>query len=335
MLSNFRMGIVTEYNKPFIAQRADPYIIKGKDGYYYFTASVPEYDRIVLRRAKELRELADAEEKTIWCCHENGDMSKHIWAPEMHYLFGRWYMYFAASRKDDIWRLRPYVLECCGQDPYTDPWIEKGRLLRSDDDIYSFKAFSLDTTIFENKGKYYCVWAEKVSVGIQISNLYIAEMEDPLKMKTAQVLLTTPDYDWERVNIWVNEGPSVIKKNGMIFLTYSASATGPEYCMGMLSIPEDAEILDPKAWKKERYPVLSSEEKYGFYGPGHNSFTVLEDGSEVCVLHARTYPEIIGDPLYDPNRHCYLMKMEWKENGKPVFDYKNVFGGKISEGADR
>ena len=69
----------------------------------------------------------------------------------------------------------------------------------ADEDEFSFRAFSLDATVFENHGKYYYVWAEKVGVGKMISNQYIAEMETPKKLKTEQVMLTTPDYDWERV----------------------------------------------------------------------------------------------------------------------------------------
>ena len=52
----------TRFNQPFIPQRADPYILHHKDGSYFFTASVPEYDRIVLRRASTLAGLRDAEE---------------------------------------------------------------------------------------------------------------------------------------------------------------------------------------------------------------------------------------------------------------------------------
>ncbi len=315
-------GKLTEFNHPLIEQRADPYVLYH-DGKYYFTASVPSYDRIILRCADTIEGLSDAEEVTIWRKHESGDMSRHIWAPELHYLDGSWYIYFAASREDDIWRLRPYILECTGDDPMKDPWEERGMIRRSDDDIYSFEAFSLDATIFENKGKRYYVWAEKVSVGIQISNLYIAEMESPCKLKTAQVLLTTPDYDWERVNIWVNEGPAVIHHDGRIFLTYSASATGEEYCIGMLSIDEDADILDPRAWVKERYPLLQSDREKGFYGPGHNSYTKLKDGTDVMIFHARTYSEIEGDPLYDPNRHTYAMRVQWDADGRPVFLYEN------------
>ena len=310
-------------NKPFIAQRADPYVYRHTDGSYYFTASVPAYDRVVLRRAGSLMGLKEAEEKTLWVKHESGEMSQHIWAPELHYLDGKWYIYFAAGEKEDIWKIRPFILECTGQDPMADAWIERGKMRRADEDIYSFEAFSLDATILEHKGERYYIWAEKVSVGIQISNLYIARMESPTKLATAQVLLTTPDYDWERQDIWVNEGPAVLRKNGRIFVTYSASATGACYCMGMLSIGEDEDLLDPRAWKKERYPVLTTDSEIGLYGPGHNSFTTLEDGTTVCVYHARPYEKIEGDPLYDPNRHAMLMRVEWDEKGYPVFDYRN------------
>lgn len=319
-----RNGKITEYNTPFIEQRADPYVYRHTDGTYYFTASVPAYDCIALRKAETLEQLKTAQETIVWTKHESGEMSKHVWAPELHYLFGKWYIYFAAGEKDDIWKIRPFVLECTGENPMTDSWVEKGKMERADDDIYSFEAFSLDGTVFENKGNYYYVWAEKVSVGIQISNLYIARMESATKLATAQVLLTTPDYDWERVDIWVNEGPAVIKHNGRIFLTYSASATGECYCMGMLSIDENEDLLDPRAWKKERKPVLCSDREKGFYGPGHNSFTKLPDGRDVCVYHARTYLEIEGDPLYDPNRHTMLMEVKWNEQGYPVFDYANM-----------
>ena len=209
-----RNGVITEYNKPFIEQRADPYVYRHTDGSYYFTASVPDYDKIVLRKNDTLTGLQSAEEKTIWLKHESGDMSKHIWAPELHYLDGKFYIYFAASREEEKWRLRPYILECQGQDPMNDPWVEKGMIKASDKDIYSFRAFSLDSTILEHKGEYYYIWAEKVSVGVGISNLYIARMESPTKLATEQVLLTTPDYDWERVDIWVNEGPAILKKDG-------------------------------------------------------------------------------------------------------------------------
>ncbi|MBO6214994.1 MAG: family 43 glycosylhydrolase, partial [Lachnospiraceae bacterium] len=164
---------------------------------------------------------------------------------------------------------------------------------------------------------------EKVGVGKQISNLYIARMEKPWKLATVQVLLTTPDYDWERHGFWVNEGPAVIHHNGRIYVTYSASDTGVAYCMGMLNASEDSDLLDPRSWEKERYPVLKSDYEKGIYGPGHNSFTEDENGDPIVVYHARKETEIEGDPLYNPNRHAHLMRLKWGEDGKPVFSYDN------------
>lgn len=309
-----------EYNKPWILQRADPYVYKHTDGKYYFTASVPEYDRIVLRCGNSLKDLQEAVELEVWHCHKTGPMSKHIWAPEIHYLLGKWYIYYAGGDIDDVWAIRPYVLECQGDDPMKDPWIEKGKMTRADTDEFSFEAFSLDATVFEVKGIWYYVWAEKVGVGKQISNLYIARMKNGYTLETDQVLLTTPDYDWERYGFWVNEGPAVIKRDGKVFMTYSASDTGIHYCMGLLTADEDSDLLDPLSWRKERYPVLSSDPGHVVYGPGHNSFTVDEDGQDILVYHARTETEIVGDPLYNPNRHAMLMRFTF-EDGKPVFKY--------------
>ena len=199
-------GPITEYNEPFIEQRADPFVCKAADGTYYFTASYPAYDRILLRSSKTLNGLKDAKERQIWVKHEHGLMSCHIWAPELHFVYGKWYIYFAAGEAEDVWRIRPYVLECDG-DPMTGEWSELGPMKGCDDDPFSFTDFSLDATIFEHKGDYYYVWAQKAS---NISNLYIAKMAAPNKLATVMEMITTPDYDWERILFWVNEGPAVL-----------------------------------------------------------------------------------------------------------------------------
>ncbi len=315
------MDTKLNYNEPWILQRADPYVYRHTDGTYYFTASLPEYDGIALRQSKTLAGLKDAEEVRIWNKHESGPMSFHIWAPELHYLDGAWYIYFAGGEKDNIWEIRPYVLECKDADPITGHWEEKGMMQAADDDAFSFTDFSLDATVFEVKGERYYVWAEKVSVGKKISNLYIAKMETPWKLKTAQVLLSSPSYDWERVGFWVNEGPFALIRNGKVFLTYSASETGVDYCVGLLSADVDADLLDPSAWTKSRKPVLCSDPARQIYGPGHNCFTVDDEGNDVMVYHARTETEIIGDPLYNPNRHAMVMKIGWNADGTPKFSY--------------
>jgi GH43 family beta-xylosidase len=305
------------YPEPLVEKRADPYIYKHSDGYYYFTGSYPDYDRIVLRRAKNISDLKNAEEYVLWEKYDQGEMSKHIWAPEIHYINGKWYIYFAAGKKDDVWAIRPYVLECQDENPLTGEWIEKGEI------NIEFESFSLDATTFKHQGKRYLIWAQKVADNT-ISNLYIAEMENPWTIKS-QHLLSEPEYDWEVIGFDVNEGPAVIKRNGKIFVTFSASETGAPYCMGLLSADQNSNLLDRSSWTKSKKPVLKTSEVTSLYGPGHNSFTKSEDGiTDLLVYHARPYKEIEGNPLYDPNRHGRIQEIFWQENGKPYFAYPGL-----------
>ena len=114
-----------------------------------------------------------------------------------------------------------------------------------------------------------------------------------------------------------------MKKNGNIYVTYSASATDASYCIGMLTAKEDADLLDPQSWKKERNPVLVTQKEKGIFGPGHNSFTKSSDGRDIMVFHARQYEHLIAEPLYDPNRHAMLLEVAWDIEGKPVFEYQS------------
>jgi GH43 family beta-xylosidase len=303
--------------QPFIPNRADPHI-SLHDGWYYFTASVPEYDRLELRRSRTVEGLAAAAPTVVWRKHDRGPQSFHVWAPELHRIDGAWYLYYAAGEVDNVWEIRPYVLECRDADPLTGTWTEKGMLQAAPGDPFAFRDFSLDATTFEHRGKRFIIWAQKVGGEKGTSNLYIAELETPWKLATVLVLLTTPDYDWERIGFWVNEGPAVIIRHGRVWMTFSASATGACYCVGLMSAPEDADLLDPAVWTKERYPVFATDEATLRFGPGHNSFVTAPDGSDLFVYHARTYDKIVGDPLYDPNRHAWLRPLTWQA-GRPRF----------------
>lgn len=302
-----------EYTNPLVEQRADPWCYLHTDGYYYFTGSVPAYDCIELRRSKTINGLADCEIKVIWKKHESGLMSHNIWAPELHYVNGTWYVYFCAGRAEEHFRLGCFVLECKGQDPLNDEWIERGQI------DTGWENFALDMTTFMNKGKQYVIWAQKPPGENNInSNLYIAECADPCTLKTEAVMITTPEYDWETHKFKVNEGAAVLKHGGKIFVTYSASDTGRAYCMGMLWADEDSDLLDPASWSKSDKPVFATCDENSQFGPGHNSFTT--DGDEnVLIYHCRSYSEIEGDPLYDPNRHARAKTFEFDENGMPVF----------------
>ncbi len=323
------MGVKTEI---FIKDRADPFVIKGNDGWYYFTASYPMYgaddkegyDRIILRRAKTIDGLATAEEKVIWHEKDSDSAFRFIWAPEIHKIGGKWYVLFAASgSENNVWDIDCHIIMCGGDDPYNDVWIDKGKFIGFDD--FSFNGFSLDMTYFECNGKHYVAWAQNGGN----SNVYLATInpEKPWETTCPAVLLTKPEYEWERVNIPVNEGPAAMIHNDKIYLAFSASATGPEYCIGLMYANENSDLTDISSWTKLDTPLLTSADLDGEYGPGHNSFVKDENGDWIFVYHSRDEKCFKGecgyanhDPLYDPCRSARKRKVLWDEKGFPILN---------------
>ncbi len=313
-MSNTVFSQSIQFDNPIAAFRADPWVYKTDDGVYYLIATVPEYDKIVIRKATSINGLKTAEEKSVWFKHETGVMGHHIWAPELHKIDGKWYIYFAAGEAENIWNIRMWVLSNDSENPMEGEWKEEGQIKTQRD------SFSLDATTFVHNGKRYLIWAQNVSEKKHGTGLLISEMENPTTLKGSEVVLTEPDFSWEKVKYNVNEGPAVIKRNGKIFVTYSASATNHNYCIGLLSINEDADLLDASNWYKSPAPVFSTNEDVKRYGPGHNSFTTSEDGKrDILIYHARDYKTIKGDELSDPNRATRARVLKWTESGFPDF----------------
>ncbi|EOW6847453.1 family 43 glycosylhydrolase [Cronobacter sakazakii] len=301
---------------PLIEQRADPFILRHL-GQYYFIASVPEYDRLEIRRAPSIESLRQAQPVVVWRKPDTGPMSELIWAPELHHINGKWYIYFAAAPtralKDNMFQHRMYVLECADSDPLTGTWTDKGQIQTP------YDTFSLDATTFEHQGKLWYLWAQKAPTIPGNSNLYLCEMENPWTLKGEPVMLSKPELEWECRGFLVNEGPAVVKHGERLFITYSASATDENYCMGLLWIDQAADLREPRNWHKSPRPVFTTSYENRQYGPGHNSFTTTPDGQDVLVYHARNYTEIEGDPLWDPNRHTRVKLVTWDDDGMPQF----------------
>ncbi len=301
-------------HNPLVEQRADPWVYKHTDGHYYYTATAPEYDRIELRRTKRLADLGKADAHVVWRKHATGEMGSHVWAPEIHHIDGKWYIYFAAGGAKDVWAIRMYVLENPSANPLEGEWTEKGQI-KTD-----WESFSLDATTFTHRGDRYLCWAQHDPTIGGNTCLYLAKMETPWSIVSPQVRISRPEFDWETVQYQVNEGAAALIRNGYVFLTYSASATDRNYAMGLLAAREEADLLDPHAWWKSPVPVLVSSPPNSQYGPGHNSFTLSEDGStDLLVYHARNYRDVKGEPLHNPDRHTRVQPFVWRQDGFPFF----------------
>lgn len=328
----------TRFPNPFIYHRADPFIYKHTDGMYYFTASYTDMEHnldgkyqylyIILRRSATLGGLADGsgayEEKTVYerSPIAGGTLSPHIWAPEIHYIDGKWYIYYTTTISDESsWRIRPHCLECSDMDPFNGNWEQKGPVVTEVKGDIAFTDFSLDHTHFEHDGKHYFLWAQKTN---NISDIFIAQLSNPWTLCTPAVRLSYPEYAWELHGFPVDEGPGVIKRGGKIFITFSGSGTDSLYCVGLLYADEKAELLDAASWKKLPYPVFQSSRATGQFGLGHNSFTRSDDDTEdLIIYHGRQEERYLVEedyqPLYDAGRNASVGKIYWDEDGMPNF----------------
>ncbi len=332
----------TEAEAPLIPERADPFITYNEDdGYYYFTASYPMmrsgdpegYDRLVLRRAETISGLADAEEVTIWDERESGTLGRFIWAPELHKIGDYWYFVSTAglnSGTGTTFNIRPFMIRCNNGDDMMNPdsWGEPELVKTTAEDKNSYMdAMSLDMTYFEAGGSHYLAWAD---ITRRNSSIAIAKIDpaDPTQLISRCAVISGPEYTWELVNNRVDEGPAVLQRDGKVYLAFSASGTGSEYCVGLLTGDADSDLTDPENWTKTPYPILTSTDfDNEVSGPGHNSFTVDENGNPVIVYHARPYQTHStaggvhnGDPLFDPCRHCYVKPVFFDSEGMPVLN---------------
>ncbi|RKN50726.1 family 43 glycosylhydrolase [Micromonospora endolithica] len=300
-------------NNPVISQRADTAIYKHTDGYYYMTASVPDYKRVEVRRSTTLQGLGSAATSNAFVAPSSGPLSGWIWAPDIRFHDGAWYMYFSASPGEAVFNQRLYWIRNTCANPMTCSWSAPQRF------DTGWDSFQLDPASFVNRGVRYFVWAQDSPSTNYNSHLYIARMNGPTGITGPTVEIARPTHGWEMEGVaGVVEGPSPLVKNGRVYIAYSASATDSRYKLGLLSSWDDADLLNTASWYKHPAPVFQTAN--GVYGPGHGSFTVAEDGqTDLLVYHARDYATPRPDALTDPNRHTRIQQLYWRENGDPFF----------------
>ena len=300
-------------NNPVIRQRADTAIYKHTDGYYYMTASVPDYKRVELRRATTLQALGSAPTVNAFVAASSGALSGWIWAPDIRFYDGAWYMYFSASPNTANFNQRLYWIRNTCANPTTCAWSAPQRFNTG------WESFQLDAASFVNRGVRYFVWAQDSPSTNYNSHMYIARMNGATGITGSAVEIARPTYSWEMEGVaGVVEGPSPLLKNGKVFIAYSASATDSRYKLGLLSAPDTANLLSTSSWTKSPTPVFQTAN--GVYGPGHGSFTVAEDNqTDVLVYHARDYANPTPDAITDPNRHTRMQQLYWRDNGDPFF----------------
>jgi len=294
------------FQNPLLDFGADPWVFKDRD-YYYFM--VTRGTKIDLWKSKTLSGIAQGNYKTIWTAPEEGINCANVWAPEIHKINGSWYIYFTANdgKGGDLSR-KVFVLENTS-DPFNGVWEEKG--------FVNTEYSGLDGTVFEHQGKLYFVYAGYGNFPDYGSALYIAEMENPWTLKGTNVLISKPEFDWEKQGgMAINEGPVMLKRKNKLFLIYSASTTwSDDYCLGMLTGLADKDVLDTNSWMKSEQPVFKKSIENQVFAPGHNSFTLSPDETEDWII----YHAISESEGGSEHRSTRIQKFTWNSDGTPNF----------------
>ena len=312
------------FTNPILDYGADPYSTYH-NGYYYYTHTMQ--NQIVLWKTKNLADLKNAERKTIWIAPKNTEYSSEVWAPEFHFIKGKWYVYFAADNGSNNTH-RMYVLENSSKNPMEGEWIFKGKIASRTD------KWAIDGNVFTYKKQLYMIWAgwEGDTNGQQ--NIYIAKMKNPTQIDGERVLISSPTNPWELhgalhddvnpAQVNVNEGPQFLSHKKKVFIVFSASGCWTDnYSLGLLTFTGKNNLLNPLAWMKSDKPILEQSDKTKVYAPGHNSFFKSPNGKEDWILyHANSNP---GDGC-GVKRSPRMQQIKWDKNGNPVI------GNPISEG---
>lgn len=305
------------FTNPLLPYGADPYSFY-KDGYYYYTHT--SQNKLVIWKTKNLADLKNAESKTIWTPPAGTMYSKELWAPEIHFIRGKWYMYFAADDGENNHH-RMYVLENPSSDPMQGDWVFKGKVADASSDKWA-----IDGDIFEHRGQLYMIWSGWEGDKNGQQNIYIAKMKNPWTIDSKRSKISGSDFNWEKhgdlndpnlPHVNVNEGPQILKHGNKIFIIYSASGCWTDfYALGMLTTDAKSDLMKPSSWKKSPEPVFKQSPENKVFAPGHNSFFKSPDGKEDWILyHANSEPNQGCGKFRSPR----MQKFSWNTDGTPNF----------------
>lgn len=303
-----------------VYEGADPWVIK-RDGVYYLCrtegnlgVSVWKSDRLTDRGTK----------RVVWRAPQKGWNTGQVWAPELHHLDGRWYIYYAASDGRNA-NHRTGVLEARTDDPQGQ-YFDKGMVYTGDDVAQgTSNRWSIDATPLQLGDRLYLVWSGWPA-DEDVQYLYIAPMKDPWTVAGNRVRICDNDtYIWERVSEskaqrGLHEAPQVLIRGTRVFIVYSCSGSWePTYKLGLLSMDRSADPLDPGNWVKHDKPVFTGNDKV--LGVGHASFVKSPDGTEDWIVY---HSKLSREPGWQ--RAVSLQRFRWSNEGFPVFGEAVAFG---------
>lgn len=255
------------YHNPLVRDVADPFVLKHRGEYYLYRTEVRgALDVLTSRDLVHWRQGP-----VVWRPSSPAAANAHhIWAPEVYYENGRFFLYFSAGSRgrDDkrLWRavaaspLGPFRL--CPERPLTPPWRIDVSLFRDDD----------------GSRYLYSCHRQQLASGALGARVEALRLEKDGEQVTGEWLpMVVPEAPWE--GIWV-EAPTILKDRSGYYMLYSApDAESPNYQVGYATA---AHPLGP--WKKRGILIPSLP---GVPGPGHQDVVLAPDNLTPYLLYHR------------------------------------------------
>lgn len=291
---------------------ADPHVMRHTDGYYYFVHTSQNWDKIDIVRSSSLTGIGNGNRKTVFTknqsyCAGANCYSNNIWAPELNYINGAWYLYFSAgSSEPNNANMRMWVIRNTSANPLEGSWSAPIKLRDT------AEYWSIDHTVANINGQLYIAWSE-IAPG-QPQRIMIAKMSSPTAIQGRGTMISAPTNAWETYGGRVNEAPAFLTHGSKVHITFSASGCWTDdYKLGLLTANINADLTVASNWTKNPNPVF--QKTSSVFGPGHNSFVKSPDGTEDWIVYHAN--DGSGQGCGD-QRTTRIQKVNW--NGDtPVF----------------
>jgi GH43 family beta-xylosidase len=286
-------SVATKFNNP-LYQGQDPFVAYH-DGFYYFVSSsnLDSHNKVYVSKS---RTLTDQGEKVM--VFDSQGTQTRIFAPEIFFLEGKWYIYYCADLKDYGYKHMATVLEAATDDPQ-GPYVDKGALYAGENGEYKQ---ANDITVFDYNGELYAIWGT-LGDGEPIGPA-IAKMDNPYTITQDRSFLS---------KVGGGEGPRVLQKDGKVFLTMSEGDYQSDGYRLSYLMNTDGDFLNEDSWTRTNNVFVATDD---VSGPARAGFVKSPDGKEDWMIyHSRVYKGTERSSW----RQVNIKKMGWNEDGTPDF----------------
>jgi xylan 1,4-beta-xylosidase len=230
----------------------------------------------------------------------------NFWAPEISQHQGRFFIYYAARKKDG-----PLCVAVATANRPQGPYTDHGPLVCQE--VGSIDAFPAT----DEKGERYLLWKEDGNSVNKPTPIWAQALSsDGTRLVGERRELFHNDQAWEKHASLpygnLVEGPAVVRHNGWFYIFYSGNFCCARECNYMMGVARSRNLLGP--WEKNPgNPIMHGNETWKC--PGHGTIVTDPKGRDFLLYHAYK----ANDFVY-VGRQALLDEIKWGADGWPVIN---------------